>query len=180
MSNEELSSLIKRNPLKVVCVLLALVSGAGIYVLNTQIADATALLQQKTTEGTRLAANLKNAAQLPEQFEELTSVSEKIQNRLIRASQLATNLQYFYRLETEAGVELNPRQTSGSQPVAQNTGVGFSVSVIGDYPTLISCLQRLENGPHYCRILSASFGATSADRAGPLALNLSLELLGKP
>src|SRR5688500_15859069 len=105
MSNEELGGVIRRNPLKVVCALLALLSGVGIYLTNTKISEAAVVLEEKTKEGTRLAANVKHSAQLPEQLAEVTSASEKIQSRMIRASELATNLQYFYRLETESGVE---------------------------------------------------------------------------
>lgn len=180
MSNEELGSLIKRNPLKVVCGLIALLSGVGMYLTNTKISDAAIVLEQKTTEGTRLATNVKNSVQLPEQLAEITSASEKIRGRMVRATELATNLQYFYRLETDSGVELTDlRQTSGSQSVKLNSGVAFAVSVKGDYPTLMGWLQRLENGPHFCRVLNATMGA-AADRAGPLTLSLSLELLGQP
>src|SRR5687767_5502824 len=104
MSNQELSERIKRNPLKIACVLVALVSGAGIYLVNTKIEETKVILDQKTTEGTRLETNVKNSAHLPAQVEELTTIGQKIQGRLVRASQLATNLQYFYRLETDSGI----------------------------------------------------------------------------
>ena len=181
MSNAELASLIKRNPLRVACVVLALLSGAGVYFVNGQIEDATKLLEQKTAEGSRLAANVKNAAQLPEQLEMLTSAVKKIQGRLIRGSQLATNLQYFYRLETDSGVELiDLRQTSGTQPTKANAGVGFAIAVKADYVTVLGCLRRLENGTHYCRVMTAAINGAGADRTGPVTLSLSLELLGQP
>ena len=77
MSNEELISFLKQHPLKIACGLLALLAGVGIYLTNARIAEATALLEQKTTEGSRLAANLRNSAQLPEQLDALTSATEK-------------------------------------------------------------------------------------------------------
>jgi hypothetical protein len=158
-----------------------LLSAVGVYFVNGQIEDATRLLEQKSTEGARLAANVKNAAQLPEQLEVLTSAGKKIQSRLIRGSQLATNLQYFYRLETDSGVELiDLRQTSSGQPTKATAGVGFAIAVKGDYVTLLGCLRRLENGPHYCRVMSASINGAAPDRAAPLTLSLSLELLGQP
>jgi hypothetical protein len=180
MSNAELSERIKRNPLKIACVLVALVSGVGIYLINTKIDETKVILEQKTTEGARLETNVKNSAYLPAQVEELTAIGQKIQGRLVRASQLATNLQYFYRLETDSGIELmDLRQTSSGAGKA-NTGVGFSISVKGEYPTVIGFLQRLENGPHFCRILTASMSGSAVERAGPLTLSLSLELLGQP
>lgn len=180
MSNDELVSFLKQHPLKMACGLLALLSGVGIYLINSRIAETTALLEQKTTEGTRLAANVRNAAQLPEQLGALTSATEKMQSRLIRGSQLATNLQYFYRLESDSGVELLDLRQTSSAPTTANSGVGFAVSVRGEFATLVGYLKQLENGPHYSRILTASMSGSSVDRTGPITLSLSLELLGQP
>jgi hypothetical protein len=172
---------VKQHPLKIICVFVALACGAGIYFLGTKITESTILLEQKVAEGSRLEANVNNAAQLSSQLEELTAVAQKIQARQIRASQLATNLQYFYRLETDSGVELiDLRQTSSGAAVKPSTGIGFFVAVKGEYAALIGFLQRIENGPHYCRVLTASMNGQSNDRSGPLTLNLTVELLGKP
>lgn len=185
MSNAELSVLIKSHPLKTACVIVALFSGVGIYLVNGRIDAASLLLQQKTTEGSRLEQNVRNSAQLAEHLETLTSAAEKIQTRFVSASQLATNLQYFYRLETESGVELTDlRQTTGSGPSksgkAPSGGVGFAVSVKGDYEAILGWLRRLEKGPHYCRVLSAAVSGSAPERAGPLTISLSLELFAQP
>ena len=174
-----LGDTVKRYPLRSACILIAAIAGAGAYVVATKVDEAKALLTQKTAEGERLETNVRDAGQLPEQFESLTSAVAKIQGKLIRASQLANNLQYFYRLETESGVEmLDVRPTSGVKGAYQ--GVGFNVSVKADYLTLLGYLRRLENGPHFCRILSTGMAAPAPDRAGPQTLSLSLELLGQP
>jgi len=183
MSGDPLG-ILKRQPLRVVCALLALVSGVGVYVVNGRIETSRAELDQKAAEGARLATNVSYAAQLPEQFASLSDVGKQVRARSVRAGELATNLQYFYRLETESGVELiDLRQTtSGNAGKAKNAsaGVGFSVSVKGDYLTLLGWLRRVETGPHYARILSAAMGGVSPDRAGPLSLSVTLELLGEP
>jgi hypothetical protein len=180
MSNEELRDAIKRHPLRLVCALVAMVSGVAIYLVNGNIEESQTALAQKSAEAERLAANVKDGAQLNEQLNTLMAAGAKIQGRTIKASQLANNLQYFYRLETESGVELlDVRQTSsGTRNVSG--GVGFAVSVKGDYPTLLGYLRRLEGGPYYCRILSTSIAAPSPDRSGMLTLSLNLELLGQP
>lgn len=187
MSNSEISVFVKRHPLGTTCVVLALVFAVGSYLVNGRLADATALLEQKTSEGARLATNLKNGAQLADQVTALSAAVAKIESRLIQPTQLATNLQYFYRLENESGVELiDLRQTSTSAQPAKpaatksTTGVGFAISVKGEYDVLLGCLQRLENGFHISRLLSASLSTGSVDRSGPLTLSLSLELLGQP
>lgn len=176
----DVTGLLKQNPLRVVCGVLALLSAVGVYFVNAKIADTISVVEQRAVEGGRLAENIKNATLLPEQLEAVVSANKKIQSRLVHAGQLATNLQYFYRLETESGVELvDLRQTTSGQTAKPNAGVGFSISVKGDYAALLGCLRRLENGPHFCRVLSASIGAAT-DRSAPLTLSLSLELFGQP
>jgi hypothetical protein len=179
MSTADLSQSIGRNPLRIVCAVLAIFSGIGVYFVNTKIEEAHLTLPQKSAEGERLAANVREGGQLQEQLDTLTAAGVKIQNRMIRASQLANNLQYFYRLENEAGVELiDVRQTT---PALKAAGpVGFTVSVKGDYPTLIGFLRRLENGPHFCRINSSFIAAPTPDRAGLLTITVNLDLLGQP
>ncbi|MEO7600309.1 MAG: hypothetical protein ABIV50_15350 [Opitutus sp.] len=163
-----------------ICIGVAILSGVGIYLVNGKIEETQTLLTQKSAEAERLAANVRDGAQLPEQVNALTAAGAKIQARMIKASQLANNLQYFYRLENESGVELlDVRQTTSGTKNAAG-GVGFAVSVKGDYPTLLGYLRRLEGGPNYCRIVSTSIAAPTPDRSGLLTLSLNLELLGQP
>ena len=181
MSNEGLGNFAKQHPLKIVCGLLALFSGVGVYLVSGKIEETSTLLQQKTTEGLRLAVNVRNSAQLSEQLDALVAAGAKIDDRLVRATQLASNLQYFYRLEADSGLELiDLRQTSSSQPVKANTGVAFAVTLKGEYSTLLGFLRRLENGTHLSRIVTASISGSPIERAAPLTLSMSLELLGQP
>jgi hypothetical protein len=184
MTNAEFVDLVKRNPLRVIAGTVAVLSGVGLYLITDRIEEATTTLSQKVAEGNRLAANVKAAAQLTEQYEALTAANKAIQDRAIQASQLANNLQYFYRLETESKVELlELRQTTATSPARPNAkpnGVGFAVAVRGDYRTLMGWLRRVETGPHYTRIMSASMAPAGVDRAGPITLTVALELFGQP
>lgn len=183
MTNAEFIDWIKRNPLRVGAGVVAVLSGVGAYLLSGYIETATQTLAQKVAEGDRLAANVKNAAQLNEQYEALATAGKKIQERAIHASQLANNLQYFYRLETESGIELLDLRQTSTGTVARKgpaNGVAFSVAVKGDYKTLMGWLRRVENGPHYCRMVSVSIASGAPDRSGPMTLNLALDLYGQP
>jgi len=185
MTAADLSALIKAHPLKLACGLLALLLAPGIYILSGRIDDAETLFEQKSAEGARLASNVRNAALLPDQVSSLAASTKKIEERLIHASQLANNLQYFYQQEAESGIELiDIRQTSGTvqknRPGSSYMGIGFAVTVKGTYPVLLNWLRRLENGKHYCRILSFSTGTSRVKREAPLDFNLSIELLGQP
>ena len=130
-------------------------------------------------------ANVKNAAQLPEQLAALTEARADIEKRIIRNDNLAQNLQYFYRLEADTGVKiLTLRQNSlaPAKPDVKNplVGIGFTVSFQGPYLTVLEFLRRLESGAHYCRVTAAGMTTTGGNRTGPITVSVSLELLGQP
>ena len=184
MTTEQLVALLKKNPISFGCAALALVLGLVIYYRMDEGPEAMVLLEQKTAEGERLRANVINAAQLPEQLAAITEAREEIEKRLI-GGELARNQQYFYKLEAATGVKIvsiSQAPVARAKPGAKSTltGIGFTVSFQGSYLTVLDFIRRLENGAHYCRVNSASFAGTSNNRAGPLAVSLSLELLGRP
>lgn len=183
MSISDVGGVLRRQPIRTICVLIAILSAAGIYWLDGKIEKAALDLDQKTAEGARLATNVSYAAQLPAQLAKLSNAGQRVKERLVHATELATNLQYFYRLEKDSGVELvelhQTTSSDGAKSKAKGSGVMFSISVKGDYPALITWLRRLESGTHYCRILSTSMGLVGIDRTGPVTLNITLELLGE-
>lgn len=186
MIDFKLSETLRRNPLRITCGTVSVLAGLGIYLVQGWRSEAAGELEVKTAEGEKLAANVRNAAHLAEQLQTLSAVNADMHARMIRMSELATNLQYFYRLETESEVELvELRQTTTSESSTAkgpklSPGVGFAVSVRGEYRSLLGWLRRLEGGPYFCRVLSVGAGAPIPDRAGPIVINVNVELLGKP
>lgn len=186
MSNEELVALIKKNPISVGCGALSLALIATIYFRSDQIPTAETELGQKASEAQRYALNVKNAAQLKEQLDALVAANKAIDGRIIRISQLGNNTQFFYKLQSDTGVKLvdfRQNTTSSNAPKGGKTSfvpVAFTVSVQGTLPQLLDFVRLLENGAHYCRILTATCSTNAATRNGPLTLSLNVELLGLP
>lgn len=185
MTNEELFGFIKKNPVSVGCGLLSIALGAGIYLRSGEVPAAEAELAQRTAEADRYSANIKNAAQLKEQHEALVTAAKEIDSRLVRASQLGVNNQYFFKLENETGTKLVDFRQGGLMAVKGGkpnfNPVAFTVAVQGELPQLMHFLHLLESGAHYCRVQSATClpaGGTGAKRL--LTLTLNLELLGLP
>ena len=58
--------------------------------------------------------------------------------------------------------------------------MGYTVSADGSYVQLLNFLRRIESGPRYARINTASLSGSLADRKTPLTLTLGVELLGLP
>lgn len=185
VSNEQLLAFVKKNPIGVGCGVLSLLMAAAIYLRSDKLPAAQAVLDQKSTEADRHAINVRYAVQLKEQMDALNTADHAIDTRLVRAAQLATNTQYFYRLESDTGVKLiNIFQNTTTAQAAKATKnnfvpIAFTLTAQGSYAQLLDLLHRLENGVHYCRILSATTSKVGNGDNDVLSLNLSLELLGQ-
>ena len=177
MSTSELVSLMKKNPVFVTCAVLSVGLAVAIYFRSDAIARANAQLDEKTAQEQRFSHNIANSAQLKEQVEAMTTATKGIEARMISASDIGINQQFFYKLESDTGVKLTelrqgrPGPTTGAyQPIP------FTVSLKGDFPSVMNFLRSLEDGTHYCRILTAS---CTGGRTGPVVVTINLELLGR-
>jgi len=185
MTKADLLAFVKKNPIGVGCGVLSLALAGGIYYRGGQVPDAEAELAQKSAEGRRYSANLKNAAQMKEQLEALVAANTEVDHRLVHVGQSLSNSQFFYKAETESGVKLGVlTQTTTVAPKASGktpfVPVGFTVTVQGNLTQVLNFLRLLESGARYCRVLSASCSGSSSDHNAPLNLSLTLELLGLP
>jgi hypothetical protein len=183
ISNEQLFTFLRKNPIGIGCVLLSLVLVGFIYSRGELLPAARGLLDEKSTEGERLAANVKYSNQLREQVDEIVAAGKAIDGRLIYAAQLASNLEYFYKLEADTNtrlLSLTPLTTPARPGNAKTTFVpiGFTLNVQGSYAQILDFLHRLENGLHYARILNATCAKVSVE-GDLLTLNLNVELLGQ-
>ena len=194
MTSQELVAVLKKNPFSTVCAAVAIVSLGVSYYRSSAVPELESQLEERSAEGQRHNLNLKNAVQLPEQVAALEAATAAIEPRLVKASRLATNLQYFYKLEADTGVKLvELRQNATRAPQGKNapktlfTGVNFSVSVEGDYAAVVDFLRRLDNGTHFARVLTASVAGITVEtgsnidgRTNQGRASLTLELLGQP
>jgi hypothetical protein len=184
MTNEELIAFLRKNIVSVSCVIASLLIGGVVYWRSDMLPEAEKILQDKTQKGELLAANIEDGNQLKEQYTALIASNNQIADRLIHVGQLAENLEYFYRLESDTGCKIpDPRQIPVMQP-AKNapktnfTPIGFNLVAQGDYHQLMDLLRKLEGGDHYCRILACNIKPVSEMRGGALSMTLSIELLG--
>lgn len=174
---------IKKQPIGFACLMICLLSGGWLYFRSGEIDARQEEYRAKSEQAAKFISNVGISKNLPEQVAELQAVTKEMDGRLVRAGQLAVNLQYFYKLEAENEVKLlDVRQN----PVPKNTktlyaGIPYNVNIQGPYKNVMAFLQRLEKGKHFCRINGASFtktGGTTGD--GTMTLALSLDLLGQP
>lgn len=188
---QDLTAYLKKYPLAIGCGTLSVVLIAGLFIRSGRSGELAALLKQKEQDGQRILDNVRDSSNFPEQCETLAAAVRGLESRLVRASESADNLQYFYRLESETGVKEVSLQPATIAPADRRrasaktlyTGVGFAVSVQGDYRQILAFIGRLESGPHFYRLVRASVGRNKGGgTGGPSTINLTLtlELLGRP
>lgn len=185
MNSEELVAFLRKNVILVACVVASVVIGLLLYYRNEKLPDAEKVLGERQKEGELLAANIEDSADLKEQHATLIASNAAISERMIHVGQLAENLQYFYKLESDTGTKLNDPHPLGWSPPSKSapktnfTALGFTLSAQGDYLQLMDLLRKLETGEHYCRITTCNLHPVGTDsRGGPLLMSLTLELMG--
>jgi Tfp pilus assembly protein PilO len=194
MNTKTISVWVKKHPFTAVCGGLCLLLLAGYFFRQGNVPEAVALLDQKTTESRRLKGNVTNSISLKEHVAALEEANRNVEQRLVQATDLAKNQQYFYKIEAETGVKLTDLRPGGSasastaKPVAgakkHYASVPYSCTVQGTYSQLLAFLRKLEGGEHFQRILTATVsmggGSESATAADPiLSLSISIEFLGQ-
>jgi|SRR5688572_10380522 len=184
MTSAELTANFKKHPVGVACALVAIACGVVLYVRWGNIAASQTESESATAEASKMVANVRNSASLVEQAAEIETLRKDLEGRLLKAGQLAVNLQYFYKLEAETEVKLvdvrqNPLPRTAK---TQYVGVPFTVMIQGSFAQVTGFLHRLQNGPHFCRINTATFNKSGNESSGgtDMTLALSLDILGQP
>ena len=189
MNIADLIARLKKQPIGLACGLLCLICGVRLYFQSSVVIDKQAEYETKSAEAALILANVGNSAKLTEQTAEIQTLTKEMEGRLMRAGQLAVNLQYFYKLEAENEVKLNDvRQGNLAKSTGTKTlytGIPYTVAVQGSFSHIMAFLQRLENGRHFCRFNSAVITTTGGtndalSQANPdMTLTLNIELLGQ-
>lgn len=191
MTGAELTALLKKHPLSTACGVIAIVCGGLLYWRSDAISISQAEYEARSAEAGKMIDNVKAAPGLEEQVKEIQAFGKDMEGRLIRASRLADNQQYFYKLEADNNVKfLDLRQNPLPRSTAKTLyiGIPFTLTAQGTYPQVMKFLGAVQNGRHFSRITSATFtkaGGSASEGSGGavpqlLNLTLNLELLGQP
>ena len=184
MTGADLIIVIKKNPIGVICGIVSLLCGATLYVRSDAIDETKAKLEELTKQSQSMLSNVRNSAGLAPQTESIKQSAKQLESRLVKASQLATNLQYFYRLESDTGLKLTDvRQNQvGRATGGLYVGIPYSVTFQGTFKQVLEFIQRVESGKYLAKFSSISFNKPTgtAGTGGMLSVNMNIELLGTP
>jgi hypothetical protein len=188
LTTQDLIAYLKKHPVAIGCGVLSVVLLMGSYFRSSRAGDLNVLLKQKEEEGQKILDNIRNGSNLGEQFATFSAATKDLESRLVRGTERARNQQYFYRIESDTGVKEislqpnapNPMQRRG--PKTLYTGIGYGVTVEGNYRQILDFVGRLESGPHFYRLISGTVSHQgqrgAADSTPTITLSLNLELLG--
>ena len=202
MTTSPFAKNIKKHPLGVGAFLAGIVLSGAIFFRSSTLSEMEGILEQRISDGQKLQANVTNSSQMQEQYDELARINGVIASRAVRLGDLASNAQYFYRLESEASVKIRDLRplsldsSRGAAPAGSGKAaaipttysrVGYGLVVTGTYSQLLKFLYSLEAGTHFSRLPSASISLeqkeAGTDAAGPasplLILDLTVELFGQ-
>ena len=191
LNKEQFRTILRKNPAGLTCFFVCLVMAGFTYWRSDAIPDAEVRLETNASLVSRLNQNLSNSAHLKEQYDQLIEAATGLETRVIKASAIADNQRYFYRIETSTATKLiDLRQTTTEVvpvPGSFFRPVGFTVVVQGDFHHTLSFLRALEGGNYFTRISSISLVPSSTAAPGEsdaqvamLTMSINLDLLGVP
>ncbi len=180
LDSKALLAIIRKKPVLSGCALIGFVLLLTIYFRLGLVASAQEELDRKTDEGKKYHDNVINATQLEDQLSVVVAANRVAQEHLMHPSDLAKNLQYFYRIESETGVKYTDLKPNGA-PTGNKLGlkayipVNYSITVQGEFPKLIDFLRRLEHGFYYYRLNTMVVTSTGAT----VTLALNVDFIGQ-
>ena len=183
-------AIFKKYPVGIISATITIVA-LGLCVFRySAIADLHASLASKNKQAQIQSTNITHSAQLEEQLNALHEANKTIEGRLVNPQELAINLQYFYKLETDTGVKLLDAHSGAApqgKPQASKSGykpVPYIVTLKGSFAQAVSFIRKLEQGNSYCRIMGANYipaqeESAEKSEAPAVILTLTIEILGK-
>lgn len=192
MNAADLIAQIRKQPIAFVCGLVILASAAALFLPREAVTNAQSIYDEAEKTLKKIDANVRAAVGLPEATAQMQEAGKQFDSRLVRVPQLANNLQFFYRLESDTGVKLLDARQLGVPPprTGERRGayvpVPFQVAVQGTYAQVHDFIRRIETGPHFVRFNQVTLnkystgGDTTFATGGGLSVALNLELLGTP
>ncbi len=200
MNVKDLLEKLKAYPVATVAGALALAVFGLLYFRWMGFPEQQRQLDNVSRDWVRVESNVfKNSVNLETHLAKAEGISQDVTERLIRSSELARNYQYFYRMETMTGVQIESlqqvqaappaqppagaaarRAAEAAQPPATYSKVGFNMNVAGRFGELLPFLNMIENGQHIARVKTFNLQRTSEGDSRLISISMQFDLLGHP
>lgn len=187
MNAQTLIGHFRQYPILFICGFLSVGILAATYIRGMGLSETRDRLEQVARDGARMDDNVKNAVDLEAHLEAIREMTGEVSSRLVQPSELARNLQYFYRLESESGVTIRsldqrgtPSRGGEDEEVPVYVPLRYDIAIEGTYADLLDFVYRLENGRHFARFTQFEIIRGQQGGSTVLQMAMNLELLAQP
>jgi len=191
MNVDAILTKIKRYPVAVTCIVLAVVLIGVLYMRRSHIPALEEEMNQMEGKWKAIGENKLHAVDLSTHLEKLNVISDNIEGRLMSADSKAINYQYFFKLEKSSGVrieDLNQRNIdnqsarSGAPKFELFQPIVFTVTAEGTFKQILTFLYEMQHGIYFTIIKDFSCSSIEAEEGKAvqdlLSLSVTLQVLG--
>jgi hypothetical protein len=119
---------------------------------------------------------------------------EKLDSRLFDPLELATNYNYFFKIESDTGVRLSGlkqleytdedkgkiKKNRMPKPVKESyEKIRYHMNATGEYGQLVNFMRKLEGGPSFYRLEKFKVSRDKEKIGNTLSMDVSLLILGR-
>ncbi|MGH8021356.1 MAG: hypothetical protein ACREIA_24370 [Opitutaceae bacterium] len=183
MTTEDLVERIKRYPLQIACGAVVLVCALLYYFRMGVVSEVETNLDEALRKSNRVEDNIAAGASLQDHLSAMNTFVSELGPRLVQPADLADNLKYFYKLESETGVTLGDLRQSAPGAKGKDelfVGVGYDVMLSGTFIQVVSFINELEHGERFFRLRNFNLQRGREVGQPSLMLSMNIELLGSP
>ena len=150
-------------------------------------------IEQVNIRISSMLKNIKNSKGMEEDIEAIEEKVEKLNARMFQSQELATNYNYFFKLEDETGIkvsdlkqvgiaeeELDPRKKKMPKPIIDSyEKIRYHLKASGEFGEIVNFLRKLEGGPSFYRLEEFRLAKSETGKTEILSLDLAFLMLGE-
>jgi len=179
--SSQLFGVVRRNIFCSVCTAVSLLLLAGLWVLRMDAHSQEILYRERSQEGAAMDSTLVTGPLIKTELARAQEIVQRIESNLAIEKNLADNLWYFYRIDSESKEILTSLRALNADPSGDDYEyklIPFSLQLTGTYQQLGAYMLHLETGPRLVQIRSFSFRRPNPGSPG-LTLLLDARVLAK-
>ena len=185
MTTDDLIEKLKRYPIPSLCGLVVLAALLNFYLRMDMLTELDLEREKATLQARQVEDNIVAGSSLEDHVAQMRAHLENLEERVVNYSELATNLRYFYELESVTGValsDLRQGKVESGEPGDRTelVGIDYSVMLSGSFAQIVAYLDELENGRQIYKLKSFNVQKGRDPSDSTLTLSLNLQLLGWP
>ncbi len=174
-------AVVRRHPLSALCAAICLISGAICWYIYTNMKWLD-LEHKQVTQDTEMAIqSLISGPSVRQELAAAREVTRRIEDNLVVEDNMAENLWYFYKIESQTKAHIAEMRTPNSIISSSRSyykRIPFSIRLTGTYEQTAAFLYAVETGPRLSNVTSLTYRRFEPNSANVL-LDFDVELLGK-